>query len=749
MNYLLSHVNTTGEHTSASVNKYQQPEGKKKRFTCWYTNADTLTNKLLELSTRIKSAEIAPSIIAITEAKPKKYRYQVTAAEFKIDGYDIFTSNIPGHQGRGIIVYTASELRAHEITLNTKFEENLTVCIKLENDDKLMVTCIYRSPSSLQPNNKALCDLISEIDRRPEQRKLMVGDFNYPSISWDDLHINRDANTIRDPYLFKEAIIDTYMTQYVNFPTRARGSDNPSCIDWLFANNEALINGIMDSSPLGGSDHIMIETDLNIKPKDSTTKYTKYYYDKGNYEEMRNYVVKETESIPQTDNIDELWEWLTSTLNHARDQFIPHKEIKDNQTPGKKRHTNHYDEHTIRKIRRKHKCWQRYMETRSGEKYMEYRRLCNQVKNMTKKSKKKIEREIARDSKANPKKFWQYVNKKTSIRQGVPDLVYEDDDGNEKNTTNDQEKDEVLADFFSSVFTEEDTRKMPHMTQRNFKEWLTNINISKEKIKKKLLELKISKAPGPDGLHPRLLKELAAQLSEPLESIFQLSLKQGKVPNDWRKGEITAIHKKGNRRTAGNYRPVSLTCILCKIMEALVREDIITHMRDNKLFSKYQYGFINKRSTTLQLLYVLDEWTEILDQEGTIDAVYLDFMKAFDKVPHKRLLHKLSAYGIGGQAHKWIESFLTGRTQRVKVDSATSGWRKVTSGIPQGFVLGPILFVMYINDMPEALVNNSTAAMFADDTKLYRRTDLPNGVQDLQEDLDHIFQWSDTWLMKV
>ena len=323
-------------------------------------------------------------------------------------------------------------------------------------------------------------------------------------------------------------------------------------------------------------------------------------------------------------------------------------------------------------------------------------------------------------------------------RQGVPDLVYEDDDGNEKNTTNDQEKAEVLADFFSSVFTEEDTRKMPHMTQRNFKEWLTNINISKEKIKKKLLELNISKAPGPDGLHPRLLKELAAQLSEPLESIFQLSLKQGKVPNDWRKGEITAIHKKGNRRTAGNYRPVSLTCILCKIMEALVREDIITHMRDNKLFSKYQYCFINKRSTTLQLLYVLDEWTEILDQGGTIDAVYLDFMKAFDKVPHKRLLHELSAYGIGGQAHKWIESFLTGRTQRVKVDSATSGWRKVTSGIPQGSVLGPILFVLYINDMPEALVNNSTAAMFADDTKLYRRTDLPNGVQDLQEDLDHI-----------
>ena len=274
------------------------------------------------------------------------------------------------------------------------------------------------------------------------------------------------------------------------------------------------------------------------------------------------------------------------------------------------------------------------------------------------------------------------------------------------------------------------------------------MEITWEKIKKKILQLKISKAPGPDGLHPRLLKELAQQISQPLETIFQLSLKEGKVPTDWKQGEITAIHKKGSRRTAGNYRPVSLTCILCKIMESLVREPIIDHMCENSLFSKYQYGFINRRSTTLQLLFVLDEWREILDQGGTIDAVYLDFIKAFDKVPHECLLHKLSAYGISDDLHNWIRSFLTGRTQRVKVDSVASQWRTVTSGIPQGSVLGPILFIICINDMPDALKNASTAAMFTDNTKLYRRTDTPNGPTELQEDLDRIFYWSDTWLMK-
>ena len=183
-------------------------------------------------------------------------------------------------------------------------------------------------------------------------------------------------------------------------------------------------------------------------------------------------------------------------------------------------------------------------------------------------------------------------------------------------------------------------------------------------------------------------------------------------------------------------------------MESLVREAIITHMRKNISFSKHQYGFIDRRSTTLQLLHVLHEWTEILDQGGTIDAVYLDFMKAFHKVPHKRLMHKLKVYRSGGPVHNWIRSFLIGRIQRAKVDLATSGWRNVTSGIQQGSVLGPILFVLYINDMPEAIAYNSTSAMFADDTKLFRRTDLPNGKQYIQKDLDHIFQWSDTWLMK-
>ena len=144
-------------------------------------------------------------------------------------------------------------------------------------------------------------------------------------------------------------------------------------------------------------------------------------------------------------------------------------------------------------------------------------------------------------------------------------------------------------------------------------------------------------------------------------------------------------------------------------------------MTDNNLFSPFQFGFISGRSTVLQLLHVLKLWTDILDQGGSLDAIYCDFMKAFDKVPHKRLIYKVEKYGIKGNIIGWIESFLSNRTQCVSVNGHKSSSAPVTSGIPQGSVLGPILFVIYINDLPEVMSDGSIAFLFADDTKIFRQ----------------------------
>ena len=172
---------------------------------------------------------------------------------------------------------------------------------------------------------------------------------------------------------------------------------------------------------------------------------------------------------------------------------------------------------------------------------------------------------------------------------------------------------------------------------------------------------------GPDRIHPRVLRELYDSIHVPLAEVISSSLDTGELPTDWKDAHISAIYKKGPKKKAENYRPVSLTSIVVKIAESIIREEIIRHMRQNKLLSNKQFGFLRGRSTVLQLLVVLDKWTEILDQGGVIDVIYCDFMKAFDKGPHNRLLHKLQSYGISGKVLNWIRAFLLNRRQRVRV----------------------------------------------------------------------------------
>ena len=223
------------------------------------------------------------------------------------------------------------------------------------------------------------------------------------------------------------------------------------------------------------------------------------------------------------------------------------------------------------------------------------------------------------------------------------------------------------SEFFTSVFTREPDGSwyLPEPIKAGHK---LELEITKESVLKILNKLKISKSPGPDALHPRILFEIRDEICEPLSIIFNTSLRTGVVPQDWKSANITAIYKKGSKKIAGNYRPISLTCIVCKLMETLVRNSLVEYMKKNNLFSNQQYGFISGRSTVLQLIRVLDRWTEILDKGGSIDVIYCDFMKAFDKVPHRRLIEKLEYYGIGDPLLSWIRAFLSNRKQRVAVN---------------------------------------------------------------------------------
>ena len=182
-------------------------------------------------------------------------------------------------------------------------------------------------------------------------------------------------------------------------------------------------------------------------------------------------------------------------------------------------------------------------------------------------------------------------------------------------------------------------------------------------VKEKLQALNPCKAQGPDQIPPRVLKELSEELSVPLCTLFNMSLESGEIPDDWKTAVVTALFKKGTRSDPSNYRPVSLTCVACKILESLVRDVLVNFMISNDLYSPCQHGFRKHRSCITQLLEVMEDLTQLIEEKEPVDIIYLDFKKAFDSVPHYRLLSKLEAYGIKGNIVKWIKDFLIGRPE--------------------------------------------------------------------------------------
>lgn len=250
-------------------------------------------------------------------------------------------------------------------------------------------------------------------------------------------------------------------------------------------------------------------------------------------------------------------------------------------------------------------------------------------------------------------------------------------------------------------------------------------------------------------MHPRILKELSPVICDTLGAIFENSLSTGVLPSDWKTSNISVIYKKGPKQNVENYRPISLTCIACKIMESIIRDNLAQYFTVNKLFSDYQYGFIKGRSATLQLLNILDDWTSALNSGEQVKIIYTDFAKAFDKVPHQRLLTKLRSYGLDCKLISWIADFLCFRTQRVRINDSYSSSAPVKSGIPQGSVLGPLLFVIYINDLPDVCRDLCSLYLFADDAKLYKVIRQHSDLTALITACQAMLEWCDKWCMKL
>ena len=394
-----------------------------------------------------------------------------------------------------------------------------------------------------------------------------------------------------------------------------------------------------------------------------------------------------------------------------------------------------------RQMRKRDRMFKKAQRNSSTTNWQAYRQYRNKVAKLVQQAHHEyINNVIGSSLTENPKSFWSYVKLCRTENIGIPPLRQDD-----KLYPTDKDKAECLNSYFKSVFTEEGTHQ-DHIQGPSPYRDIGHLHIHRPGVEKQLQQLNPSKASGPDELSPRLLKLIAHEIAPPLAFLFQQSFNTGAVPTQWKHALVTPIHKSGDKCNPSNYRPISLTCICCKLMEHIVLSHISKHIAVNKILIDEQHGFRQKLSTTTQLISATHDWAHTLQLRGQTDVIFLDFRKAFDRVPHHRLNTKLQYYGITGDTLLWIESLLSDRQQAVIVNGSQSTWRPVTSGVPQGSVIGPVLFLLYINDINVNI--QSKMRLFADDSVIYRDIHCEEDHSILQQDLHTLADWSSTWLME-
>ena len=367
------------------------------------------------------------------------------------------------------------------------------------------------------------------------------------------------------------------------------------------------------------------------------------------------------------------------------------------------------------------------------------------VKSIVKSSKRNYERNIAENCKNDPKRFYSYISSSKKTKDTIGPL--QNDEGH--CVVDSKSMASVLNKYFSSVFERDNitvTSEPTVIRTLNETEKLKEIIVSDRDIDLFIDRLNNNKSPGPDELYPRELKELKEVIRRPLTKILNDSLQTGTVPGDFKLANVTPIFKKGKKDLPSNYRPISLTSLVGKLLESIIKAKITSHLDKYNLISDKQHGFRKSRSCVTNLLQFYEKVITEYDDERESDVIYLDFQKAFDKVPHKRLIKKLEAHGVVGNVARWIENWLTNRRQRVVINGEHSEFIDVTSGVPQGSVLGPLLFIIYVNDIDINIQSN--IALFADDTKISGKSKSVEGRALIQSDLQKIYEWSITWGMK-
>lgn len=545
-----------------------------------------------------------------------------------------------------------------------------------------------------------------------------MGDFNFPSISWVDFHTSQSV--LSASYEFLELLQDFDCSQHVSKPTRHRQGQISSLLDLVITTSNLQITPVIHHAPLGLSDHDVLsfaaEVDFYTKPAD----LPKPNFRKADYV-LLNSIISSIDWNYEFDglHVDTQLETLENFLQDLIRTFIPmSKSIRNLNPPW-------FNKDIRLLVNRKKRAYGRLRKCPTPSNHFLYKAARNQAVSGLRNARQSYEDSLIIAAKTQPKALFAYINKNKKTHPASclrkPDgtvLLYDTDIAQEFNS------------FFAS--TQKSSAISAPMPGNP---GIVQFNVAQ--VESALLALKEDTSCGPDGISPIFLKACAASLATPLFQIFQASVLSSTFPSRWKEANITPVHKSGSLHDVTNYRPISLLNITSKILERFIHSSLYSSCQHLGVDFSTQHGFIPGRSCQTNLIDTYNHLTALLDRGIPCDLVFFDFRKAFDSVSHTNLISKLTSLNFSKPLVAWISSYLFNRRQRVSLRGAVSNWQPVTSGVPQGSVLGPLLFNIYLSDLPKNLVSFNRS--YADDLKLLSPSFLHRTLQD---DIITVASWA-------
>ena len=689
-------------------------------------------------------------------------------AEYHIEGYSKIMSNRLNRQKGGVILYLKNNFTYKVINIaSDRMCSFLTIYV---NELNLAIMLAYRPPPHYTPDNLyhgqpleqsfqniILNNLAEAINTfgTPEPDILLLGDFNFPKAVWrEGIGIqhqgisseNRMLNSLID-------LCDTHnLLQKITFGTRPTQSGEENILDLLFTNNDDLLcNLSRQASAL--SDHYLItgitrhNFQLSSSPKtasNDTPVLSAFNLNKADWSEIRCFLSKiDWDDMLKDKSNTEIIDILSSILYEALELFCP----RYKNPPGKTNYIIPRERRILFRLRKRK--MKSLLKLRPGS--ARALRISTEILDIEQRLKDSLEAENeTEESKVtariliDKKAFYSYANKHQKIKSGVGPLK-----DNNQLITSPPDIAECLSTQFSSVYSEPDPLQKIEDPATFFDlsgsalPSLLDIEFTEEMVENAIDTLRANSAAGPDHISALLLKSCKKELRKPIYILWRQSLTHNDIAKIF-KHAITHPVLKGNSESylPKSYRPISLTSHLIKIFEKIVREAIVSHLINNDLLPTNQHGFLQGRSTTSQLINQTESIIRILESGSEVDTIYLDFAKAFDKVDHFILCNKLKDKRIGGLVGAWLHNFLSNRTLQVSANGALSKPATVLSGVPQGTVLGPILFIIMISDIDSNL-QSSFISLFADDSRVSAISDSQECCDLLQNELNNnIYPWA-------